>query len=99
MAGEAVTLSWTDFERNCPITFQRLWETNEFTDVTLATEDDGQIQAHKVILSSASAFFNTNLLASPNITNFLVSNISYKELQKDKHSPKTNLQDSDFGLM
>ena len=65
MAGGVLKLSWTDFERNCPSTFQQLWNNNEFTDVTLATEDNGQIQAHKVILSSSSPFFRKLLCRNP----------------------------------
>ena len=38
-------------------TFCSLWENEELLDVTLVC-DDGQLQAHKVILSSASTFFN-----------------------------------------
>ena len=60
-----VKLSWTEFERHCPSTFQQLWKNTEFTDVTLATEDNGQIQAHKVILSSSSPFFRNLFSRNP----------------------------------
>ena len=65
MAGRAVTLSYIDFERKLPITFKQLWENNEYTDVTLATEDDSRIQVHKVILISSSHFFRNILSHNP----------------------------------
>ena len=37
----------------------------DFTDVTLATEDDKQIIAHKVIVSSGSEFFRNLLIKNP----------------------------------
>ena len=33
-------LSWKDFATNAPNTFRNLWTDQNFTDVTLATEDD-----------------------------------------------------------
>jgi len=59
------TLSSDHFEQKCPETFRRIWEDYEFTDVTLATEDGGQVQAHKVILSSCSSFFRKLFLKDP----------------------------------
>ena len=41
--------------------FGNLREDNEFADVTLACEDDQQIEAHKVILAASSPFFQTLL--------------------------------------
>jgi hypothetical protein len=42
---------------NAPNTFKQFWGDKDFTDVTLATADDGQIKAHKVIISLCSPFF------------------------------------------
>ena len=58
-------LSWNDFEANAPNTFRKLWTDQDFTDVTLATEDDHQIRAHKVIISSCSQFFRNLLIKNP----------------------------------
>ena len=41
-----------------------LWETEDFLDVTIACDDD-QIDAHKVILSAASPFFQNILKRNP----------------------------------
>ena len=56
MGSEQLCLSWNDFERNFSVAFQDLRKENDFFDVTLACKD-GQLEAHKVILSSCSAFF------------------------------------------
>ena len=34
---------WDHFEENAPNTFRKLWNDQEFVDVTLATVDDQQI--------------------------------------------------------
>ena len=55
-------IAWDDFEVHAPNTFRQLWNDQDFTDVTLATVDDKQVKAHKVILSSCSTFFKDILL-------------------------------------
>ena len=65
MGDVKVILSWNEFATNAPKTFKQLWREQDFTDVTLATEDDQQIKAHKVILSSSSDFFRNLLLRNP----------------------------------
>ena len=65
MDDDKMLLSWKDFTANVPNTFRKLWADQDFTDVTLATEDDHQIKAHKVILSSHSEFFKNLLLKNP----------------------------------
>ena len=49
------------FRENISSAFRELREEREFTDVTLASEDGKQIEAHKVVLASSSPFF-MNLL-------------------------------------
>jgi len=56
MGSEKFCLSWNDYESNLSVAFRDLREEKEFFDVTLACEDE-QIEAHKVILSSCSLFF------------------------------------------
>jgi len=51
-------LRWNDFETNIRESFKRLREEQNYFDVTLACDDDYQIQAHKIILSAGSPFFN-----------------------------------------
>ena len=53
---EKLCLQWNDFKENVNSAFGRLRDDKEFTDVTLAC-DDGQMEAHKVILAASSPFF------------------------------------------
>ena len=65
MEDEVFTLSSDHFEQKCPETLRQIWNEHEFTDVTLATEEGGLVQAHKVILSSCSPFFRKLFLRDP----------------------------------
>ena len=58
---EKLCLKWNDFQENVNTAFGNLREDKEFADVTLASEDGHQIEAHKVILAASSPFFQ-NLL-------------------------------------
>ena len=62
---------------------KHIQEDTFFTDVTLACSDGKQIEAHRVILSSQSRFFN-RILTSNTKRQLLVyiPNISYSELQQ-----------------
>merc|ERR1712106_1005656 len=57
---EKFCLRWSDFEANISGAFRELREDKDFFDITLVC-DEGQIQAHKVILSACSPFFRTVL--------------------------------------
>merc|ERR1719430_1900376 len=61
MGTEKFCLRWNDFESNISSAFKDLKDNNEFFDLTLACEDDEQIQAHKVILAACSPFFRNIL--------------------------------------
>lgn len=54
-------LQWDDFSENIKKSFRDLRLDSDFADVTLVCEDGHQIEAHKVILASASTFFKTVL--------------------------------------
>ena len=56
-SSEKLCLQWNDFKENITSSFGELRKDREFTDVTLACEDGQQIEAHKVVLASASPFF------------------------------------------
>ena len=58
---EKLCLKWNDFQENVNKAFGRLREETEFVDVTLACNDGQQVEAHKVILTASSPFFD-NLL-------------------------------------
>ena len=53
---EKLCLNWNDFKENVSQAFGDLRKDNDFIDVTLACED-GQLEAHKVVLASLSPLF------------------------------------------
>ena len=54
---EKLCLRWNDFQENVNTAFRDLRKDCDLTDVTLACEDGHQVEAHKVILSASSPFF------------------------------------------
>merc|ERR1719186_1825352 len=62
---EKVSLSWSEFGSCASNTFIDLLSDQDFTDVTLVCDDDKQIKAHKVILSSCSPLFRGILKNNP----------------------------------
>ena len=46
-------------------TQKELFQEKHFADVTLVSDDEIQLKAHKVILSSSSSFFRNLLLNNP----------------------------------
>ena len=54
---EKLCLQWNDFKENIISSFKELREDRDFTDVTLVSADGQRIEAHKVVLASASPFF------------------------------------------
>jgi len=66
MGSEKLCLSWNKYESNFSVAFQDLRQEKEFFDVTLACKD-GQLEAHKVILSSCSTFFRDILKRNPHV--------------------------------
>ena len=63
-SSEKFCLRWNDFEVNISNAFHELKEEKDFTDVTLACEDN-QVEAHKVILAASSHFFKRILKKNP----------------------------------
>ena len=59
-------LEWKGFKATTGKAFQNLFDDQDFTDVTLACEDNARLEAHKVILSSCSEFFSKILRQNPN---------------------------------
>ena len=76
-------LSWNDFAINSANTFRQLWNDQDFTDVTLVTEDEQHIRAHKMILSSSSAFFRNLLMGKThqNLSIIYLKGIRHNELE------------------
>ena len=56
MPDEKLCLNWSDFQDLVKVSFGDLRTDKDFTDVTLACEDQS-IKAHKVVLSACSPFF------------------------------------------
>ena len=54
---EKFCLKWIDFQENTIKTFSKLRKEEEFYDVTLVSDDQKQIMAHKLVLSSSSEYF------------------------------------------
>jgi len=71
MDSEKFCLKWNEFEDNIRNSFKSFRSEGTLFDVTLATDDGHQIQAHKVILSAGSDFFR-NIFSQCNQSNMLV---------------------------
>merc|ERR1712096_413483 len=65
MSSDHFTLRWDEFQSNAGSSFKSLLSDTTFTDVTLVSDDMKLIQAHKIILRSASEFFRTILYKQP----------------------------------
>jgi len=65
MSGEKFNLAWSDFDTSVIQTLRDLLVDTDFVDVTLASHDDEQIKAHKVILCAASPFFRRIFMKNP----------------------------------
>jgi len=61
---ENCVIRWDLHEENRLSALKSLWENEDFLDVTIACDDD-QIDAHKVVLSAASPFFQNILKRNP----------------------------------
>ena len=81
MASEKFCLRWNDFESNVSSAFRDIREEKDFFDVTLACDDDSQIQAHKVIIAACSPFFRNILRKNSHQHPLLyLKGVKYKEL-------------------
>merc|ERR1719232_1304441 len=79
---EKFCLKWNEFEENIRESFKKLRVDQVLADVTLATEDGQQIQAHKIVLSAGSNFFS-DIFVKSNHPNMLVylKGITFAELE------------------
>ena len=66
---ENFSLKWTDFHSNVTKSFITLRNEYYLHDVTLVTDDNQQMKAHKLVLSACSDYFETifKMNQSPNI--------------------------------
>jgi hypothetical protein len=65
MSNEKFNLNWNEFGSSTVNSFKDLLTDEDFTDVTLACDDDKQIKAHKAILSASSVFFQEDIEEEP----------------------------------
>ena len=65
MNSKAFCISWRNFPSHLGSTFQDLQSARHFTDVTLVSDDQIQIQAHKIVLSASSRVLKTILVNNP----------------------------------
>ena len=61
MADKLINLTCSDFLANVCSSFTQLKRSDTFADVTLVSDDNVQIQAHKLILSVGSEYFRNIL--------------------------------------
>ena len=61
MSNEKFCLKWNDFQSTVSGSFGSLREEQDFVDVTLVSDDEVQIPAHRLVLSASSSFFKTIL--------------------------------------
>ena len=79
--GEKFNLSWHTFSSHGQELFRNLLETQEFSDVTLISDDQRQYRVHKFILSACSTVFK-NILSSNPLNSFIyLRSIHHEELE------------------
>ena len=54
---EKFSLKWNDFQSNVSRTFSLLRSEEEFFDVSLVSDDQKMMSAHKLVLSASSPYF------------------------------------------
>ena len=62
---EKFNLKWHTFSNHGQLLFKNLMETQEFSDVTLISDDQHLYRVHKVILSACSTVFRKILTNNP----------------------------------
>ena len=61
MSMDNFCLKWKDFQQNIATSFHNLREDTEFSDVTLVTEDNKQLEAHRIVLTASSPILHNML--------------------------------------
>ena len=79
---EKYCLKWNDFQTTISGSLSLLRKEEDFFDVTLVSDDQKQVKAHKVVLSACSTFFKNILKNNPHQHPLLyLGGISSKQLQ------------------
>ena len=79
---EKFYLQWNDFPMNTADSFAKLRNNEAFKDVTLISDDQQHLTAHKVVLASCSSYFSNVLSNNPHSHPLLcLDGIGYEELK------------------
>ena len=82
MTPEVFNLTWNNFEICAINSFKDLLGEKDFVNVTLVSEDDQEIKAHKVVLSACSQVLKNILLRNPHQHPLIYpSGVKYQELK------------------
>ena len=82
MSTDKYNLNWNGHKENSLVSFKEAHIQQEFTDVTLVTEDDKQIESHKFILGSSSPVFRKILISNPHPHPLIyLSGVKHEELK------------------
>merc|ERR1719427_1315334 len=65
MIEESIRFSWKSFQTHLTSAFRNLQSEESFADVTLVSDDQVQIPAHKIVLSACSPVLKNLLLMNP----------------------------------
>ena len=87
MGQDGVDLEWKMYESISTNSFRTLYTDTDFTDVTLACEENKQILVHKVVLSSCSELLKRILLENPHPHPLIfLQGLTLRDLQQLKRS-------------
>ena len=79
---EKFSLKWNDFQSNVSRTFSQLRSEEEFFDVSLVSDDEKMMSAHKLVLSASSPYFKHILTTNKHSHPLLcLDGVSSAELQ------------------
>ena len=73
--------TWHKFASHGQDLFKKLMETQEFSDVTIVSDDEHQYKVHRFILSACSTFFENILNANPSNAVIYLMGIHHEELE------------------
>merc|ERR1719342_398218 len=79
--GEKFNLTWHTFSSHGKELFKHLMESQEFTDVTLVSDDQHEYRVHKFILSACSTVLRKILTSNPLNTSIYLRGIHHKEIE------------------
>ena len=82
MITQNFNLKWDEFEKSASHAFKELLDHQDFTDVTLVTEDDKEAKCHKVVLGKSSPVLRSILIRNPHQHPLLyLSGVQHSDLE------------------